>query len=94
MLSPWLRLSLSLTLVPRLLFDGWSYEDYISVLDSEDEIEELGSEMVDVAEVTRDSNIMLIHDHVQVNKSSIMLQFSHLTPVLSSGHCDPSVNVL
>ncbi|XP_067090925.1 chitinase domain-containing protein 1 isoform X1 [Osmerus mordax] len=36
-------------MVPRLLFDGWSYEDYMSVLDSEDEIEELGSEMVDVA---------------------------------------------
>ncbi|XP_056137374.1 chitinase domain-containing protein 1 [Lampris incognitus] len=36
-------------LVPRLLFDGWSYQDYMNVLDSEDEIEELGSELVDVA---------------------------------------------
>lgn len=36
-------------IVPRLLFDGWSYQDYMSVLDSEDEIEELGSELVDVA---------------------------------------------
>ncbi|XP_010769757.1 chitinase domain-containing protein 1 [Notothenia coriiceps] len=36
-------------LVPRLLFDGWSYQDYMSVLASEDEIEELGSELVDVA---------------------------------------------
>ncbi|XP_064194015.1 chitinase domain-containing protein 1 isoform X4 [Anguilla rostrata] len=35
--------------VPRLLFDGWSYQDYIHVLDSEDEIEELGRELVDVA---------------------------------------------
>ncbi|KAG8012699.1 Chitinase domain-containing protein 1 [Nibea albiflora] len=35
--------------VPRLLFDGWSYQDYVSVLGSEDEIEELGSELVDVA---------------------------------------------
>lgn len=39
--------------VPRLLFDGWSYQDYVSVLGSEDEIEELGSELVDVAKVIR-----------------------------------------
>ncbi|XP_036374596.1 chitinase domain-containing protein 1 isoform X1 [Megalops cyprinoides] len=36
-------------ILPRLLFDGWSYQDYISVLDSEDEIEELGREAVEVA---------------------------------------------
>ncbi|TMS05253.1 Chitinase domain-containing protein 1 [Larimichthys crocea] len=40
-------------MVPRLLFDGWSYQDYVSVLGSEDEIEELGSELVDVAKVIR-----------------------------------------
>lgn len=39
--------------VPRLLFDGWSYQDYMMVLGSEDEIEELGSELVDVAKVTQ-----------------------------------------
>lgn len=38
--------------VPRLLFDGWSYQDYMAVLSSEDEIEELASELVDVAKVT------------------------------------------
>uniref|UniRef100_A0A673IBJ1 Chitinase domain-containing protein 1 n=1 Tax=Sinocyclocheilus rhinocerous TaxID=307959 RepID=A0A673IBJ1_9TELE len=37
--------------VPRLLFDGWSYQDYISVLDSEDEMEELGREALEVAKV-------------------------------------------
>ncbi|XP_061138218.1 chitinase domain-containing protein 1 [Syngnathus typhle] len=36
-------------IVPRLLFDGWSYQDYMSVLSSEDEIEELGMELVEVA---------------------------------------------
>uniref|UniRef100_A0A3Q3L2N3 Chitinase domain-containing protein 1 n=1 Tax=Mastacembelus armatus TaxID=205130 RepID=A0A3Q3L2N3_9TELE len=36
-------------MVPRLLFDGWSYQDYMSVLGSEDEIEELAGELVDVA---------------------------------------------
>uniref|UniRef100_A0A667X863 Chitinase domain-containing protein 1 n=1 Tax=Myripristis murdjan TaxID=586833 RepID=A0A667X863_9TELE len=40
-------------MVPRLLFDGWSYQDYVSVLGSEDEIEELGSELVDVAKVIK-----------------------------------------
>lgn len=39
--------------MPRLLFDGWSYQDYMSVLGSEDEIEELASELVDVAKVIR-----------------------------------------
>lgn len=39
--------------VPRLLFDGWSYQDYMTVLSSEDEIEELASELVDVAKVTK-----------------------------------------
>lgn len=46
-------LSLSLFSVPRLLFDGWSYQDYMSVLASEDEIEELASELLDVAKVIK-----------------------------------------
>lgn len=47
-------LPLSLLLpVPRLLFDGWSYQDYMTVLSSEDEIEELANELVDVAKVTK-----------------------------------------
>ncbi|MED6288753.1 Chitinase domain-containing protein 1 [Characodon lateralis] len=37
--------------VPRVLFDGWSYQDYVSVFGSEDEIEELSDELVDVAKV-------------------------------------------
>uniref|UniRef100_A0A9J8B0B2 Chitinase domain-containing protein 1 n=1 Tax=Cyprinus carpio carpio TaxID=630221 RepID=A0A9J8B0B2_CYPCA len=36
-------------ILPRLLFDGWSYQDYMSVLDSEDEMEELGREVLEVA---------------------------------------------
>ncbi|KAM6937172.1 chitinase domain-containing protein 1 [Xenentodon cancila] len=36
-------------IVPRLLFDGWSYHDYMNVFGSEDEIEELANELVDVA---------------------------------------------
>lgn len=37
--------------VPRVLFDGWSFQDYVSVFGSEDEIEELSGELVDVAKV-------------------------------------------
>lgn len=44
--------------VPRLLFDGWSYQDYMTVLSSEDEIEELASELVDVAKVTERRTLM------------------------------------
>uniref|UniRef100_A0AAY4BSA4 Chitinase domain-containing protein 1 n=1 Tax=Denticeps clupeoides TaxID=299321 RepID=A0AAY4BSA4_9TELE len=40
-------------IVPRLLFDGWSYQDYRSVLASEDEIEELAREILDVGRVRR-----------------------------------------
>lgn len=38
-----------LRIVPRLLFEDWTHEDFRSVLDSEDEIEELGRTVVQVA---------------------------------------------
>lgn len=37
--------------VPRLLFEDWTYDDFRSVLDSEDEIEELSKTVVQVAKV-------------------------------------------
>lgn len=37
--------------VPRLLFEDWTHEDFRSVLDSEDEIEELGKTIIQVAKV-------------------------------------------
>lgn len=39
--------------VPRLLFEDWTYDDFQNVLDSEDEIEELGKTVVQVAKVRR-----------------------------------------
>ncbi|TSK13394.1 Chitinase domain-containing protein 1 [Bagarius yarrelli] len=36
-------------IVPRLLFDGWSYQDYMNVLDSEDEIAGIMREIAEVA---------------------------------------------
>uniref|UniRef100_A0ABI7W522 Chitinase domain-containing protein 1 n=1 Tax=Felis catus TaxID=9685 RepID=A0ABI7W522_FELCA len=38
-----------LRIVPRLLFEDWTHEDFGSVLDSEDEVEELGKTIVQVA---------------------------------------------
>jgi len=38
-----------LRIVPRLLFEDWTHEDFRNVLDSEDEIEEVGKTMVQVA---------------------------------------------
>lgn len=37
--------------MPRVLFEGWTYQDFDSVFGSEDEIEELSSTMVQVAKV-------------------------------------------
>ncbi|XP_030057109.1 chitinase domain-containing protein 1 [Microcaecilia unicolor] len=41
--------SKSTLIVPRILFDGWSYQDFESLFGSEDEIEELSSTMVQTA---------------------------------------------
>ncbi|CAH2325368.1 chitinase domain-containing 1 isoform X1 [Pelobates cultripes] len=41
--------SKSTHIVPRILFDGWSYQDFESVFSSEDEIEELSSALVQTA---------------------------------------------
>uniref|UniRef100_A0ACB8G392 Chitinase domain-containing protein 1 n=1 Tax=Sphaerodactylus townsendi TaxID=933632 RepID=A0ACB8G392_9SAUR len=40
----------SIKIVPRVLFEGWTYQDFESVFGSEDEIEELSGTMVQVAE--------------------------------------------
>lgn len=37
--------------MPRILFDGWTYQDFESVFGSEDEIEELSQSMVLLAKV-------------------------------------------
>lgn len=40
-------------IVPRILFDGWTYQDFESVFGSEDEIEELSKNMVLLAKVKK-----------------------------------------
>uniref|UniRef100_A0A8C3TV80 Chitinase domain-containing protein 1 n=1 Tax=Catharus ustulatus TaxID=91951 RepID=A0A8C3TV80_CATUS len=40
------KTSKNIKIVPRILFDGWTYQDFESVFDSEDEIEELSKNMV------------------------------------------------
>lgn len=44
--------SVRLPPVPRLRFEDWTYEDFESVLDNEDEIEELSRTAVQAAKVT------------------------------------------
>lgn len=39
--------------MPRILFDGWTYQDFESVFGSEDEIEELSKNMVLLAKVKK-----------------------------------------
>ncbi|XP_027640833.1 chitinase domain-containing protein 1 isoform X3 [Falco peregrinus] len=40
------KTSKTIRIVPRILFDGWTYQDFESVFGSEDEIEELSKSMV------------------------------------------------
>ncbi|NWW38932.1 CHID1 protein, partial [Panurus biarmicus] len=40
------KTSKNIKIVPRILFDGWTYQDFDSVFGSEDEIEELSKNMV------------------------------------------------
>ncbi|KAJ7331986.1 hypothetical protein JRQ81_014166 [Phrynocephalus forsythii] len=40
----------NIKIVPRILFEGWTYQDFESVFSSEDEIEELANNMAQVAE--------------------------------------------
>ncbi|XP_044281461.1 chitinase domain-containing protein 1 isoform X2 [Varanus komodoensis] len=39
----------NIKIAPRILFEGWTFQDFESVFDSEDEIEELSNNMVQVA---------------------------------------------
>ncbi|XP_053884521.1 chitinase domain-containing protein 1 isoform X1 [Malaclemys terrapin pileata] len=41
--------SKTIKIVPRILFDGWTYQDFESIFGSEDEIEELSKTMVQIA---------------------------------------------
>ncbi|XP_050808881.1 chitinase domain-containing protein 1 isoform X2 [Gopherus flavomarginatus] len=41
--------SKNIKIVPRILFDGWTYQDFESIFGSEDEIEELSKTMVQIA---------------------------------------------
>ncbi|XP_076027128.1 chitinase domain-containing protein 1 [Genypterus blacodes] len=73
-------------MLPRLLFDGWSYEDYMSVLESEDEIEELGSELVDVAKTEGfDGFTLELWSHLGGNKRKELVHMvKHLCETLKT----------
>uniref|UniRef100_A0A672GCB7 Chitinase domain-containing protein 1 n=1 Tax=Salarias fasciatus TaxID=181472 RepID=A0A672GCB7_SALFA len=76
-------------IVPRLLFDGWSYQDYMSVLASEDEIEELGSELVDVAKVRQQCCFFLFRSHVCVGLCQELVHLmKHICETLKAKRLD------
>uniref|UniRef100_A0AC11BEK0 Chitinase domain containing 1 n=1 Tax=Ovis aries TaxID=9940 RepID=A0AC11BEK0_SHEEP len=79
-----------LRVVPRLRFEDWTYEDFESVLDNEDEIEELSRTAVQAAKsqhfdglVVEVWNQLLVQKHV-TNKLGMFTntEFEQLAPVL------------
>uniref|UniRef100_A0A8C1HGP7 Chitinase domain-containing protein 1 n=1 Tax=Cyprinus carpio carpio TaxID=630221 RepID=A0A8C1HGP7_CYPCA len=73
--------------VPRLLFDGWSYQDYMSVLDSEDEMEELGREVLEVAKAEGfDGYTLELWSQLGGNKRQELVHLvTHLCETLKAG---------
>ncbi|XP_029438344.1 chitinase domain-containing protein 1 [Rhinatrema bivittatum] len=92
--------SKSTLIVPRILFDGWSYQDFESVFGSEDEIEELSSAMVQTAKNEKFDGFVvevwsqlggkkrqeLVHmlTHVAEALHKVMLKFILVIPQLPS----------
>ncbi|XP_028823243.1 chitinase domain-containing protein 1-like [Denticeps clupeoides] len=74
-------------IVPRLLFDGWSYQDYRSVLASEDEIEELAREILDVGRSEGfDGFTLELWSQLGGNKREELVHLvTHLCETLKSG---------
>ncbi|KAM9496105.1 chitinase domain-containing protein 1 isoform 1-T2 [Clarias gariepinus] len=73
--------------LPRLLFDGWSYQDFMSVLDSEDEIEEVGREIVEVAKAEGfDGFTLELWSQLGGNKRTELIHLvTHLCKYLKAG---------
>lgn len=74
-------------ILPRLLFDGWSYQDYMSVLDSEDEIEELGREVVEVGKAEKfDGFTLELWSQLGGNqRKELVHMITHLCEALQAG---------
>ncbi|XP_007244360.2 chitinase domain-containing protein 1 isoform X1 [Astyanax mexicanus] len=74
-------------ILPRLLFDGWSYQDYMSVLDSEDEIEEIGREVTEVAKAEGfDGYTLELWSQLGGNKRKELVHLiTHLCKFLKAG---------
>ncbi|KTG43994.1 hypothetical protein cypCar_00003202 [Cyprinus carpio] len=74
-------------ILPRLLFDGWSYQDYMSVLDSEDEMEELGREVLEVAKAEGfDGYTLELWSQLGGNKRQELVHLvTHLCETLKAG---------
>ncbi|XP_073203276.1 chitinase domain-containing protein 1 isoform X3 [Lepidochelys kempii] len=84
--------SKNIKIVPRILFDGWTYQDFESVFGSEDEIEELSKTMVQIAkEENFDGYVVEVWSQLGNQKQATnqlgmftKKEFDQLAPVMDS----------
>ncbi|XP_067396486.1 chitinase domain-containing protein 1 isoform X1 [Emydura macquarii macquarii] len=74
----------NIKIVPRILFDGWTYQDFESVFDSEDEIEELSKTVVQIAkEENFDGYIVEVWSQLGNQKQTELIHLlTHLSEAL------------
>ncbi|XP_030416512.1 chitinase domain-containing protein 1 isoform X3 [Gopherus evgoodei] len=76
--------SKNIKIVPRILFDGWTYQDFESIFGSEDEIEELSKTMVQIAkEENFDGYIVEVWSQLGNQKQTELIHLlTHLSEAL------------
>ncbi|KAM9302190.1 chitinase domain-containing protein 1 [Gastrophryne carolinensis] len=75
--------SKSTKVVPRVLFDGWTYQDFESVFNSEDEIEDLAETLVQTAKVSK----IILYDFQCFSYTTLKVRrFSELAVLLIKPH--------
>lgn len=76
--------SKNIKIVPRILFDGWTYQDFESVFGSEDEIEELSKTMVQIAkEENFDGYVVEVWSQLGIQKQTELIHLlTHLSEAL------------
>uniref|UniRef100_A0A672TMC3 Chitinase domain-containing protein 1 n=1 Tax=Strigops habroptila TaxID=2489341 RepID=A0A672TMC3_STRHB len=80
--------SKNIKIVPRILFDGWTYQDFESVFGSEDEIEELSKSMVLLAKNENfDGFVVEIWSQLGNQKQTELIHLLiHLSEALREAH--------
>uniref|UniRef100_A0A8C6JHL9 Chitinase domain-containing protein 1 n=1 Tax=Melopsittacus undulatus TaxID=13146 RepID=A0A8C6JHL9_MELUD len=79
--------SKTIKIVPRILFDGWTYHDFESVFGSEDEIEELSKSMVLLAKNENfDGFVVEVWSQLGNQKTDLIHLLIHLSEALHEAH--------